>query len=108
MSDEKILGLIENQDKYYILGFIKGIKVNNELLQQENQQLKEEIEEYKRIEETDYETIRYLEDILEKFKEWLEYEYHLNLPDEFAEFECTDETIIKIYNKIKELEEGVK
>lgn len=35
MTDERILEIIENQDKYYILGFIKGIKANNELLTEE-------------------------------------------------------------------------
>lgn len=43
MSDERILEIIENKDKYYILGFIKGIKANVEELRQENQQLKNQI-----------------------------------------------------------------
>lgn len=40
MSDERLLELIEKQDKYYILGFIKGIKANNEILKKENKELK--------------------------------------------------------------------
>lgn len=43
MNDERILEIIEKQDKFFILGFIKGLKENVNELQQENQQLKEDI-----------------------------------------------------------------
>lgn len=41
MSNERLLEIIERQDKYYILGFIQGLKSNIEILEQENQKLKE-------------------------------------------------------------------
>lgn len=47
MSNERLLEIIERQDKYYILGFIQGLKSNLEILRQENEILKNQLEEYK-------------------------------------------------------------
>lgn len=52
MSDERLLEIIEKKDKYYILGFIKGIKANNEILTEENKELKKQLEATEEIVET--------------------------------------------------------
>lgn len=90
MSDERILEVVENQDKYYILGFIKSLKANIDELQQENQQLKIQIsareEEYIKLENNWNE----LKDFLEN--NWKE---------------TQDIWFVKIINKMNELERGV-
>ena len=59
MSDERILELIEKQDKYYVLGFINGIKADRDELSKENEELKKQLEEYKNQQQ---EFIKFLED----------------------------------------------
>lgn len=44
MTDERILEVVENQDKYYILGFISGIKADRDILKQENKDLKKQLQ----------------------------------------------------------------
>lgn len=46
MSNERLLEIIEGQDKYYILGFIQGLKSNIEILRQENESLKSQQKEF--------------------------------------------------------------
>lgn len=48
MSDERILEVVERQDKYYILGFINGLKANRDELLRENEELKNNWAELKK------------------------------------------------------------
>lgn len=70
MSDERILEIIENQDKYYVLGFIKGIKANINILMQENVELKKQLNE---LQET--QIFIDTQDIEERYGEGLYQEY---------------------------------
>ena len=45
MSNERILELIEKQDKYYVLGFINGIIAHRDELLKENEELKRQLED---------------------------------------------------------------
>jgi hypothetical protein len=68
-----------------------------EVLQQENQQLKEELEEYERIEQEDLKAFNNYESILTELEEWLK-TFHKN-----SEFE-----VWEITRKIQELKEKYK
>lgn len=114
MSDERILEVVENQDKYYILGFIKGLKTNIDELQQENQQLKEQIKDidmWTRLYNEEFDKNQQLRiEISAREEEYIKLENNWNELKDFLENnwkETQDIWFVKIINKMNELERGV-
>lgn len=82
MSDERLLELVEKQDKYYILGFINGIRANNEILKQEIKELKKQLEATEEIVETHMKKWKAMEN---QQKEFIDY-----MKKTIGKLECDD------------------
>lgn len=120
MSDERILEVVENQDKYYILGFIKGLKTNIDELQQENQQLKEQIKDidmWTRLYNEEFDKNKQLKiQISAREEEYIKLENNWNeLKEWIIEVFClyikdvnANSNITRIINKMNKLESRCK
>lgn len=109
MSDKRILEIIENQDKYYILGFIKGLKANINELQQENKQLKLINKEYERLNKDNGKGFKITSVEEYNINELLKYKNNWNELKKWLEEnwqQSQDIWFVKILNKIQELEKG--
>lgn len=78
-------------------------------LQQENKQLKEEIEEYKRIEQKDLEAFNNYDSILTELEEWLKNEKDYYFENYYySDFNAYGSKLNDVLDKIQELKEKYK